>query len=157
DALRRIQECDPAACRLPAWKNVRDEFRSITEFFHRDPQLMALSGIELIESLGFLHNLLAPSSQPFGGIDLDRPLMKRALGLGLGMAPRARLDPGGKLDQKIAIAARSNCIDCALERLGLPSLEIPVQAAEIDVVLVLFAEGSEHFGNVHIEIPCRGQ
>jgi hypothetical protein len=38
-----------------------------------------------------------------------------------------------------------------------PSLEIPAQAAEVVVVLVLFAEGCEHLGNVHIEVPSRGQ
>ncbi len=88
NALRRIQECDAASCRLPARKDVRDGFRSITEFFHRDPQLVALGGIEPIESLGFLHGLLAPPSQLFGGMDLDRPFMTCARVLAVSMAPR---------------------------------------------------------------------
>src|SRR5262249_51409145 len=96
DALRCIQECDPAACRLPARKDVRDEFRNVTEFFHRDPQLMALAGIELIESFGFLHDFLAPPGQLLAGMDLDR-FMRCTRGLAVGMAPRSRLNPGGKL------------------------------------------------------------
>src|SRR5262249_27579810 len=110
DALRCIQECDPAACRFPARKDVRDEFRNVTKFFHRDPQLMALGGIELIESLRFLHNLLAPPSQLCGSMDLDRPLMSCARGLIIGMAPLDRLDPGGNPDQKIALAVRCSCV-----------------------------------------------
>src|SRR5260370_30107184 len=157
DTLRCIEQCHPPPRRLSAWKNVRDEFRSIAKFFHRDPQLVAPGGIESIESLGFLGDLLAPPSQPFGGMALDRPFMTCARGLAVGMAPRSSLHPGGKLDQKLAIAVRSDCVDCAPEGLGPPSLEIPVQAAEVGAGLVLFAEGYEHFGNIHVEIACERQ
>jgi hypothetical protein len=55
------------------------------------------------------------------------------------LPPRSR----GKLDQKIAISVRSNCIDCALERLYLD--EPPAQEVERALAVVVIFPNDQQF------------
>ena len=157
DAFRRIQQCGPSVFRFPGRENACDELRRITEFFHGDPQLMAFRRIELSECLDLLHDLLAPSSQPVGGVHLDRHFAISTRRFVLGAAPVAGFDPDRQLDQQLTVPVRANRIRSAIERIRAFLLQIPAQPAEFGIVLIPFAETREHLGRVDVEIPSRSQ
>ena len=150
DVFGRVVQFLPSVFRLLGGKNACHGLRRITEFFHCNPQLVPLRGVEPVERPGFLQDLLAPASQLFGRVTFDRGFPDRPRGDVFGIVRLVGLDPGGELDQQLPVSIRPDDVGGVGEGRVAFARELPPQGVERGVAPVSSAEWREHLRDVDV-------